>query len=131
MMSEPHPGGNVNDDRQDLADLVTSIKNTHGVTETEIARRIGVSPATVNTWVHRKRTTRGPRRETLRKLAEAFAISEEKVFAAAGRRMPGPVNSEAEQRLIELFKALTAEQQATVEIQIRGLVEHNQRNGTF
>ena len=120
----------MNDEQQDLAGLITSIKDKHNVTETEIARRIGVSPAAVNTWVHRKRGTgRGPNRETLRKLAQEFAIDEEAVFAAAGRRSPGPVSPEAEQRLLELFKDLTAEQQATVEIQLRGLVEHNQRNG--
>jgi transcriptional regulator with XRE-family HTH domain len=113
-----------------IAGLIAYIKDRHGVNESQIARRIGVSPATVNAWVHRMRGSgRGPRPETLRKLAAEFALPEEKVFAAADRKTPGPVNPESEQRLLELFKNLTEAQQEFVEIQVRGLVEHNRRHG--
>jgi len=120
----------MNNEQGDFADLITSIKDKHGVNESDIARRIGVAPATVNTWVRRLRGTgRGPRPETLRKLAAEFALPEHQVFAAVDRKAPGPVHPEAEQRLLELFKNLTAEQQEIVEIQLRALVEHNRRDG--
>lgn len=119
------------DEQGDLADLITRIKDQHGVNETQIARRIGVVPATINSWVHRTRGSgRGPNRETLRKLAAEFGIPEQDVFDAVGRKAPGPVSPDAEQRLLALFKGLTADQQETVEVQLRGLVEHNRRNET-
>ncbi len=120
----------MTDDATDLAGLIARIKDQHGVNETQIARRIGVAPATVNSWSHRLRGTgRGPRPETLRKLAAEFALPEPEVFAAVNRKTPGPVHPETEQRLLELFSRLTPEQQETVEIQLQGLVEHNRRHG--
>jgi transcriptional regulator with XRE-family HTH domain len=119
------------DEQGDLADLITGIKDQHSVNESEIARRIGISPAAVNAWVHRTRGGgRGPNRETLRKLAAEFAIPEQDVFDAVGRKKPGPVHPDAEQRLLELFKSLSAEQQEMMEIQLRSLVEHNLSNGS-
>lgn len=120
----------MTDEMIGIAGLIDHIKDQHGVNESQIARRIGVSPAAVNSWVRRIRGSgRGPRPETLRKLAAEFALPEDTVFAAVDRKTPGPVSPEAEQRLLELFKSLTAEQQEMVEVQLRGLVEHNQRRG--
>lgn len=117
----------MNDEQPDLADLITRIKDTHHVTETEIAKRIGVHLSSVNNWVHRKST---PRPEALRALAREFPdFTAEQVFAAAGRKTAEPVSPEAEQRLLKLFKNLTTEQQEMLEIQLRGLVAHNRQHG--
>lgn len=115
------------DEQHNFAYMITRIKDQHRVTETEIAKRIGVHVSTVNNWVHRKSR---PRPDAINALAREFpSLNTEQLFAAAGRKAPGAVSPEAEQRLLELFKGLTAQQQQLVEIQIRGLVEHNQRNG--
>jgi transcriptional regulator with XRE-family HTH domain len=117
----------VSAEQPDIADLINQIKDAHHVTETEIARRIGVHISTVNNWVHRKST---PRRDAIHALAREFPDhSTEQLFAAAGRKAPGPVSPEVEQRLLQLFRGLTAQQQQIIEIQIRGLTEYNQRNG--
>jgi transcriptional regulator with XRE-family HTH domain len=117
----------LHDDQPDFADLISRIKDEHGVTETEIANRIGVHVSTVNNWTHRKST---PRPNAIHALTREFPnFSAEQMFVAAGRKTTGPVHPEAAERLLALFKGLTAEQQAIVEIQVRGLVEHNQRNG--
>ena len=117
----------VSAEQPDIADLVSQIKDAHHVTETEIARRIGVHISTVNNWVHRKST---PRPDAIHALAREFPDhSAEQLFAAAGRKAPGPISVEAEQRLLQLFRGLTAHQQQILEIQVRGLVDHNQRNG--
>lgn len=117
----------VNAEQPDIADLITRIKSRHDVTETEIAKRIGVHVSTVNNWVHRKST---PRPDAIHALAREFPEhSTEKIFAAAGRKAPGRISPEVEQRLLQLFKSLTVEQQQLLEIQVRGLVEHNQRHG--
>jgi transcriptional regulator with XRE-family HTH domain len=113
---------------EDFAQLLTRLKDTYNnVSDSEIARRIGVSPATVNAWVHRKRGgTRGPARETLQALAREFPkFTEAEIFAAVGRKTPGPLSPDAEERVQELFRELTAEQQETVETQIRALADKN------
>lgn len=118
---------------EDLADLVQWIKDQTGDSDSAIARRIDVTPATVNNWVHRKRGTgRGPAAKNLRALAAAYAgigISEERVFAAVGRRRPGPLEPDAKERLLALFEELTEDQQRSQEIQVRALVEDN-RSGS-
>ncbi|WP_069630840.1 helix-turn-helix domain-containing protein [Streptomyces niveus] len=112
---------------EDLAQLLTRLKDKHKVSESEIARRIDVSPATVNNWVHRKRGTgRGPNPEKLKALHRAFPdFSEDEIFAAAGRKTPGPLAPEAEERILGLVRELTAEQQQFTETQLRALVEGN------
>lgn len=85
---------------EDLAQLIARLKDTYGVNDSEIARRIGVAPATVNSWVHRKRGgTRGPNKEKLRALAAAFPkFTEAEIFAAMrplrrGRSPRTPANA--------------------------------------
>lgn len=107
----------------DLAQLLARLKAEYGVNDSQIATATGVSPSTVNTWVHRKRQ---PRPDALRALAAAFPkFTEDEIFAAAGRKTPGPLSPDAEQRLLELFRGLTAEQQEIKELELRALNEHN------
>jgi transcriptional regulator with XRE-family HTH domain len=112
---------------EDLAQLIIRIKDTYRVSGSEIARRIDVRAATVSAWVNRTRgNVRGPNRETLRRLAHEFPkFTEAEIFAAAGRKTPGPLSPEAEERIQELYRELTAEQQAIVETQMRALTEMN------
>lgn len=112
---------------EDFAQLLVRLKDTYTVSDSEIARRIDVSPATVNAWVHRKRGgARGPARDILVAIARAFPkITEAEIFAAVGRKAPGPLSPDAEERVQELYRELTAEQQSIVETQLRALVEMN------
>jgi len=112
---------------EDLAQLLARLKSEYDVNESEIARRIGVAPATVNAWVHRKRGTgRGPKREALQALAREFPkFTEDVIFRAAGRTSPGPYDEEAEVRIIELYRGLTAEQKRNKEVEMRALNELN------
>lgn len=108
---------------EDLAQLLARLKDEYGVNDSQIATSIGVAVSTVNTWVHRKRQ---PRPDALRALAAAYPkFTEERVFAAAGRKVPGPLSPAAEERLLELFRGLTAEQQEIKELELRALNEHN------
>ncbi|GGU50381.1 helix-turn-helix domain-containing protein [Streptomyces lavendofoliae] len=115
---------------EDLAALVKHIKETYDVSDSEIARRIDVHVSTVNKWVNHKRAGgRGPHPDKLRRLAEAFPkFTVEQVFAAAGRKVPGPLGPDAETRLLALFAELTSEQQETFEIQMRAVAEHNHQS---
>ncbi|MET9923459.1 MULTISPECIES: helix-turn-helix domain-containing protein [unclassified Streptomyces] len=112
---------------EDLAQLIARLKDTYGVSDSEIARRVGVAPATVNSWVHRKRGTgRGPRKDTLRALHREFpSFTEAEIFAAAGRATPGPLSTDARERILALIEELTEDQQEMTEVQIRALVERN------
>lgn len=112
---------------EDLAQLIARLKSTYDVNESEIARAIGVAPATVNSWVNRKRGTgRGPNPDKLRRLHEQYPkFSEGEIFAAAGRRTPGPLDTDAEERILRLYRGLTDEQQRVTEIQLKALNEAN------
>lgn len=112
---------------EDLAQLLARLKSDYDVSDSEIARRIGVAPATVNAWVHRKRGTgRGPNRDKLRALHAAFpSFTEDEIFAAAGRTTPGPLDPDREARLLKYFRELTEEQQQAKEIEMRALGEAN------
>ncbi|MFJ4837115.1 helix-turn-helix domain-containing protein [Streptomyces sp. NPDC088746] len=108
---------------EDLAQLLARLKDEYGVNDSQIATAVGVSVSTVNTWVHRKRQ---PRPDALRALAAAYPrFTEDQIFAAAGRKTPGPLSPAAEERLLELFRGLTAEQQEIKELELRALNEHN------
>lgn len=114
---------------ENLAQLIKSIRDEYDVSESEIARRIGVAPATVNAWTHGKRGgKRGPNPDKLRALAGAFPkYTEERVFAAARRAAPGPLDADAEQRLVDLFRGLTEEQQRAKLIEMSALNEANKQ----
>lgn len=117
-----------NERTENFAQLIARLKETYSVNEVEIARRLGVHFSTVYNWSDGKRATkRGPRASTLRKLHEQFPkITEAEIFAAAGRQAPGPLAPDAEERILELYRGLTAEQQRTKEIEMRALNEANQ-----
>lgn len=111
---------------EDLAQLLARLKAERNLSDTAIARRIGVAPATVNAWVHRKRGTgRGPAQKNLEALAREFNLDRDAVFRAADRTSPGPLDAEAEARVLELYRALTEEQRRMKEIEMRALGEMN------
>ena len=112
---------------EDLAQLLARLKSEYGVNDSEISRRIGVAPATVNAWVHRLRgTKRGPNRDALRALAREFPkFTEDEIFAAAGRATPGPLSTDVEAEVLEYFRDLTAQQQRDQLIQMKALGEAN------
>lgn len=112
---------------EDLAQLIARLKDTYGVNNSDIARQIGVAPATVSSWVLRKRGgTRGPNKDKLRALAAAYPkFTEDEIFAAAGRETPGSLSPEARERILALIDELTEDQQEITEVQIRALVERN------
>lgn len=112
---------------EDFAQLLARLKDHYGVNESEIARRIGVAPATVNSWTNRTRGgKRGVRPSSIRALAEAFPnFTEDEIFRAAGRETPGPVSADAEARILELYRGLTEEQQRMKEVEMRALNEMN------
>ena len=106
-----------------FAQLLARLRDEYSVNDSQIATATGVSPSTVSTWNHRRRQ---PRPDALRALAEAFPkFSEHEIFAAAGRKTPGPLSPTAEERLLQLFRGLTAEQQEIKELELRALNEHN------
>lgn len=112
---------------EDLAQLLARLKSEHDVSNSEIARRIGVSPAAVSAWINRTRGTgRGPNRDNLVALHEAFPdFTRDEIFRAAGRRTPGSLDPDREARVLEYFRELTEEQQRSKEIEMRALGEAN------
>lgn len=111
---------------EDFPQLLKRLKEEYDVTEQEIGDAIGVHVSTVNTWVNRKRK---PRPAALRALADAFPkFTEAELFAATDRATPGPLAPDAEERILNLIRGLTAEQQHAQEAQLRALNEWNEAN---
>lgn len=106
--------------------IIARLKDAYGgLSDSEIARRIGMSPAAVSLWVQGKRT---PRPAAIRAIHAAFpAIPEADLHAAVGRQAPGPLSVAAEERLLSLFRELTEEQQEIKEIELRAIVEANRK----
>ena len=103
--------------------VLAELKAEYGDNDSEVARKLGISISTVNTWVHGKRT---PRPEAIRKIATAYPkFTEARLFEAAGRKAPGPISSDAAERLLELFRGLTKEQQDMLEIQAKAVRDSN------
>lgn len=110
---------------EDFAQILKRLKSEYDVTDSEVARRIGVSVSAVHTWVHRKRQ---PRDEQIRALATAFpAFSEEDLFAAAGRKTPGPVGPDAAERILAMIRSYAPEIQEIAEVQVRALGDLNRK----
>jgi transcriptional regulator with XRE-family HTH domain len=109
---------------EDFAQLLKRLKDEYSVNESEIARRLGVSPATVNTWTQRQR--KAPRRETLEKIAEVFPkFTRDEIFAAASRKTPGPLTKDETERLLDYYAQLTKEQQRAQLIAMKAIAEDN------
>ena len=108
---------------EDFAQALVALKREYGVNDSDIAKAIGVTSAAVGTWVHRQRK---PRRPSVVALSQAYPkFTEERLFTALGRETPGPLDAPAEERLLDLFRELTAEQQEMKEIEMRALAERN------
>lgn len=111
---------------EDLAQLLARLKAERDLSDSEIARRIGVATSTVNAWLHRKRGTgRGPAQKNLEALAREFNLNRDAVFRAAARTSPGPLTPEREARILELYRGLTEEQQRAKEVEMAALNEMN------
>jgi transcriptional regulator with XRE-family HTH domain len=107
------------DEGETLAQLIRRVQDARPeLTQTEIARRAGVSISAVNSWANGVRV---PSRRSCDKLADAIGEPRERVFAAANRRTPGALSPESEQRILELYRKLTAEEQRIVERQLVAL----------
>ena len=110
---------------ENLAQLIKRIEDEYHVSQSDIARAIGKAPATVNSWFHGKRR---PKVDALRALHEAYPkFSEARIFAAAERAAPGPLDEDAEARLVALFRGLTEEQQRNKLIEMSALNEANKQ----
>lgn len=126
MNTQPEPAPT-----EDLAQLIRRVMAEQDLTMTEISDRSGLTVSTISSWATRKRGAggRGPGRDKLRALAKGLRVPEADVFAAAGRRVPGPISPDQEQQLLAYFRELTAEQQGDKLYEIEKLAERNRSVG--
>jgi transcriptional regulator with XRE-family HTH domain len=110
---------------EDLSHLIRRIMAERDLSQTEVARRSGLSNATISAWVRGTRGGRRPRPEYLEKLADGLGVPRDTVFDAASLAVPGPLSPDAEERILQLYRRLTAEQQQFVETTAKALAEGN------
>lgn len=111
---------------EDLAQLLRRVMVEKSLKQTEIARRTGVSVSIVSAWVNRTRGgKKGPNRQTLERLAGALGEPRDRVFAAAARKVPGPLTPDKEQEVLRVFRELTEDQQSDKILEMEALAERN------
>lgn len=109
------------DDTETLSSLLQrAFAENPDLLQKDVADRAGIPLQTLNSWVLGTRGTGGRiKSETLRSLANALPseYTVARVHQAAGRRVPGPLNTERKAKLVGIFDELTEKQQrALVEI---------------
>lgn len=108
-----------------FAQVLAALKDAYGVSDSEVARRIGAHVSTVNTWAHGKAN---PRAAAIRALAAAFPrFTEERLFASVGKRAPAPLKADRREAVLQVFDRLTEEQQEMLLIQARAVADTNDR----
>lgn len=110
---------------EDFAQTLATLKDQYKVSDSEVARRIGVHVSTVNNWAHGKAN---PRPAAIRALAAEFPqFTEARLFAAIGRRAPAPLPADRRKKVLDVFDRLTEEQQEMLLIQASAVAESNEQ----
>lgn len=110
-------------DGETFAQVIAALKDEYDVTEPKIADRIGVHVSTVNNWAHGKAN---PRPAAIRTLAAEFPkFTEERLFAAIGKRAPSPLSPDRRAAVLKVFDRLTEEQQEMLLIQASAVADRN------
>jgi transcriptional regulator with XRE-family HTH domain len=116
---KPAPSGET------LVQVFEALKDEYGVSDTEIARRLGdLHVSTVNNWVNGKAV---PRQKSLLGLAALFPKYKRRLFAAAGRKPTAPLTPDRREAVLDVMDRLTEEQQEMFLIQARAVADSNQQ----
>jgi transcriptional regulator with XRE-family HTH domain len=108
-----------------FAQVLAALKAEYDVKEPAIADRIGVHVSTVNTWANGRAN---PRANAIRALAREFPkFTEVRLFAAVGRKAPGPASPDRKERMLAILDQLTEEQQELMEIQGKAWADSNRQ----
>jgi transcriptional regulator with XRE-family HTH domain len=103
------------DDGENLAALLSRLLGKRGISQARLAEETGIPLATLNTWVRGKRTPSGASGATaLRALAQHLDATPAEFFEAAGRRAPGPLSEEREEKLLQIYRGLSVQGQRSV-----------------
>lgn len=108
-----------------FAQVLAAIKDAYSIKEPKIAERIGVHVSTVNNWANGKAN---PRAAAIRALAREFPkFTEERLFAAVGKRAPAPQTQDEREEALAVLDRLTEEQRRMLLIQAKAVADSNQQ----
>jgi transcriptional regulator with XRE-family HTH domain len=106
-----------------FAQVFALLKDEYRVNDSQVAKRIGAHVSTVNNWANGKAN---PRPAAIRTLAGEFPkFTEERLFAAIGKRAPAPLSPDRREAVLREFDRLTKEQQEMLLIQARAVADSN------
>lgn len=106
-----------------FAQVLAALKDERRVTETEVAKRLGVHVSTVNNWANGKAL---PRPAAVENLADQYPEFRKRLFDAAGRKVPAPLTPDRRERILANFDRLTEEQQEMFDVQVQAVADSNQ-----
>lgn len=97
---------------EDLAALLKRLLAEKEKSQAWLAAETGIPLATINAWIVGRRAPKGAAgTESLRKLAAALGSTPREMFEATGRRAPGPLSQEREEKLLRIYRGLSMEAQ--------------------
>lgn len=113
-----------------LQRLIQARLDELGWSQAELARRSGVKPQTISSWMSgaRAKGSRGPSPDKLRAVANALSLPVIQVFEAAGRTVPPELSPDEERRLLGIFRELSSANRELSLDQMQLLLDRDRRN---
>ena len=101
-------------DGRDFGGYIREARKNRGLTQEELAERLGTSPTTVSNW---EREEVGPDREQVNAIVVALGLSPEVLLSRMGYRLTPPAASRLPRELLRLLLEMSpAQHQALLEI---------------
>ncbi|MFC8515547.1 helix-turn-helix domain-containing protein [Streptomyces sp. NPDC057257] len=105
-----------------FAQVLAALKDEYRASDTSIAEALGLHVSTVNNWANGKAL---PRQKALAALGDVYRPYRERLFAAAGKKVPAPLPPDRKAAVLDVFDRLTQEQQDMLLIQAKAVADSN------
>ena len=109
----------------DVPGLLKRVLDRYDGNQSRLARALGISPGTVNSWFN---GTRLPGRENLHKLAALSPYGIEIWQAAVGRKVRAPLNVTREEYILSLWRSFGETEQDLMETQMEAVARKSGRD---
>ena len=101
----------------------------HGMTQTELAERVGVSQTQISSYLRGKRR---PSPETCVRLAEALAVPVDEVLILAGHRPPLAADGDMElKELVEILRQIPSDQRPPIRDYLQWQLDRGRRRWRY
>lgn len=101
----------------------------HGMTQTELAARVGVNQTQISSYLRGKRR---PSPETCRRLAEVLAVPVDEVLIVAGHRPPVVADGDMElKEMVEILRQIPLDQRPPIKDYLQWQLDRGRRRWRY